>query len=69
MAETVRRNLRAEVRRWSRRFRAPSPKVKPVAPPLAITSFALVHAVTDGLQSAGVRARDIIVFDRFRLAR
>ncbi len=41
-------------------------KVNPVGRPKAISSFPLVHAVADGLKSAGVGAKDIIVFDRYR---
>jgi hypothetical protein len=41
-------------------------KVNPVGRPLAISSFALIHEVVAGLRQAGVRARDIVVFDRFR---
>jgi hypothetical protein len=41
-------------------------KVNPVARPLAISSFALVRAAVAGLRNAGVRPRDIVVFDRFR---
>lgn len=41
-------------------------KVNPVGAPLAISSYALVHAVVAGLESAGVKPRDIIVFDRYR---
>lgn len=41
-------------------------KVNPVGGPLASTNFALVHAIVGGLRSAGVRPRDIVVFDRYR---
>ena len=41
-------------------------KVNPVGRALASTNFALVQAVVTGLQSAGVRAPDIVVFDRYR---
>lgn len=41
-------------------------KVNPVGAPFAISSAALVLAVIDGLASAGVKPRDIIVFDRYR---
>jgi uncharacterized protein (DUF362 family) len=41
-------------------------KVNPVGYPHAISNFATVHAIAEGLKSAGVRPRDIIVFDRYR---
>jgi uncharacterized protein (DUF362 family) len=41
-------------------------KVNPVGAPYAITSFALLHAVIDGVRSAGITAPDVIVFDRYR---
>ncbi len=40
-------------------------KVNPAGAPLAISNHAVVHAVVDGLKSAGVRPSDIIVFDRY----
>ena len=41
-------------------------KVSSVGAPLAMSSLALVHEVVEGLESAGVRAEDVIVFDRYR---
>ncbi len=41
-------------------------KVNPVGAPRAISSHELVHEVVAGLKSAGVKPRDIIVFDRYR---
>jgi uncharacterized protein (DUF362 family) len=41
-------------------------KVNPVGAPHAISNFATVRAIIAGLQSAGVRPRDIVVFDRYR---
>lgn len=41
-------------------------KVNPVGHPLAISQHATVHAVVEGLESAGVRPGDIIIFDRYR---
>jgi uncharacterized protein (DUF362 family) len=41
-------------------------KVNPVGQPLAISNYATVHAITEGLVSAGVKTRDVIVFDRYR---
>jgi hypothetical protein len=41
-------------------------KVNPVGGQRAITSFALVRAVVSGLQNAGVRPADVVVFDRYR---
>jgi uncharacterized protein (DUF362 family) len=53
-----------------RRFFAPGDvvgiKVNPVGAPHAISNFATVRAVIAGLRSAGVRPRDIVVFDRYR---
>lgn len=40
-------------------------KVNPVGRPLAISQYITIHAVVDSLKSAGVRARDIIVFERY----
>lgn len=40
-------------------------KVNPVGRPLSISQHMTVHAVVDALKSAGVRAKDIIVFDRY----
>jgi hypothetical protein len=41
-------------------------KVNPVGAPHAISNFATVRAIIAGLRSAGVRPRDIVVFDRYR---
>jgi uncharacterized protein (DUF362 family) len=41
-------------------------KVNPVGQPHAISNYATVHAIVEGLKSAGVRANDILVFDRYR---
>jgi uncharacterized protein (DUF362 family) len=41
-------------------------KVNPVGNPLAISNYATVHALVEGLESAGVRRNDIVVFDRYR---
>lgn len=41
-------------------------KVNPVGQPHSISSHELVHEVVAGLKSAGVKPKDIIVFDRYR---
>ncbi|HVX10905.1 MAG TPA: DUF362 domain-containing protein [Pirellulales bacterium] len=41
-------------------------KVVPVGKPDSISSFEVVWALIDGLQSAGVRRHDILVFERYR---
>jgi uncharacterized protein (DUF362 family) len=41
-------------------------KVNPVGAPLAISNYATVHAIVEGLNSAGIKPADIIVFDRYR---
>jgi uncharacterized protein (DUF362 family) len=41
-------------------------KVNPVGQPHAISNYATVHAIVEGLESAGVKRRDIVVFDRYR---
>lgn len=41
-------------------------KVNPVGNPLAISSPELMLAVIDGLKAAGVKAEDIVVFERYR---
>lgn len=41
-------------------------KVNPVGNPLAISNHATVHALVEGLESAGVRRRDIVVFERYK---
>ncbi len=57
------------VEAWRRLF-APGDvvgiKVNPVGAPHAISNFATVRALVAGLKSAGVRPRDIVVFDRYR---
>jgi len=41
-------------------------KVNPVGYPHAISNYELVREVASGLQSAGVRPEDIVIFDRYR---
>ncbi len=41
-------------------------KVNPVGNPLAISNYATVHALVEGLESAGVKRKDIIVFERYK---
>ena len=41
-------------------------KINPVGYPLAESSAELIRAVVGGLESAGVRPRDVVVFDRYR---
>jgi len=41
-------------------------KVNPVGQPYAISNYATVHAIVAGLESAGVKRSDIVVFDRYR---
>src|SRR5262245_34213392 len=41
-------------------------KMNPVGNPLANSSSELMLAVIDGLKSAGVKAKDMIVFERYR---
>jgi uncharacterized protein (DUF362 family) len=41
-------------------------KVNPVGQPHAISNYATVHALVEGLKTAGVRPADVIVFDRYR---
>jgi len=41
-------------------------KVNPVGQPHAISNFATVHAIVEGLKSARVPAKDIIIFDRYK---
>jgi len=41
-------------------------KVNPVGQPLAISNYATVHAIVEGLDAAGLRRKDILVFDRYR---
>ncbi len=57
------------VEAW-RRFFSPGDvvgiKVNPVGAPHSISNFATVRAIIAGLRAAGVKAGDIIVFDRYR---
>jgi uncharacterized protein (DUF362 family) len=57
------------VEAWRRLF-APGDvvgiKVNPVGAPHSISNYATVRAIIAGLRSAGVRPRDIVVFDRYR---
>jgi uncharacterized protein (DUF362 family) len=41
-------------------------KVNPVGQPHSISNYATVHAIVEGLESAGIKRKDIIVFDRYR---
>jgi hypothetical protein len=41
-------------------------KVVPVGQPLSISSFELVNEIIASLQTAGIRARDILVFERYK---
>jgi uncharacterized protein (DUF362 family) len=41
-------------------------KVNPVGQPHAISNYATVHAIVAGLKSAGIKAADVIVFDRYK---
>jgi uncharacterized protein (DUF362 family) len=41
-------------------------KVNPVGQPHAISNHATVHAIVAGLESAGLKRRDIVVFDRYK---
>jgi uncharacterized protein (DUF362 family) len=41
-------------------------KVNPVGNPHAISNHATVHAIVEGLKSAGVPAKDVIVYDRYK---
>jgi uncharacterized protein (DUF362 family) len=41
-------------------------KVNPVGQPHAISNYATVHAIVAGLDTAGVKRADILVFDRYR---
>jgi uncharacterized protein (DUF362 family) len=41
-------------------------KVNPVGSPNAISNYATVHAIVEGLGSAGIKPRDVIIFDRYR---
>jgi len=41
-------------------------KVNPVGWPHAISNYATVHALVEGLEAAGVRRGDVVVFDRYK---
>lgn len=41
-------------------------KVNPVGWPNAISNYATVHAIVEGLDAAGVRRGDVVVFDRYK---
>jgi uncharacterized protein (DUF362 family) len=41
-------------------------KVNPVGQPLAISNYTTVHAIVEGLDSAGLKRKDVLVFDRYR---
>ena len=41
-------------------------KVNPVGAPHSISNHATVHAIVEGLERAGVRRSDILIFDRYR---
>ncbi len=41
-------------------------KVNPVGAPHVISCAEVIHQVVDGLRTAGVRPKDIVVFDRYR---
>jgi uncharacterized protein (DUF362 family) len=41
-------------------------KVNPVGQPHAISNYATVHAIVEGLDSAGIKRKDILIFDRYR---
>jgi uncharacterized protein (DUF362 family) len=41
-------------------------KVNPIGAPHAISQHATVHAIVEGLKSAGVRPADILIFERYR---
>src|SRR5262249_56633464 len=41
-------------------------KVNPVGNPLAISNYATVLSIVEGLKSAGVPAKNIVVYDRYR---
>jgi uncharacterized protein (DUF362 family) len=41
-------------------------KVNPVGQPHCISAPPVLHQIIDGLQAAGVRAQDIVVYDRYR---
>jgi hypothetical protein len=41
-------------------------KVNPVGNPFAISNYATVHAIVEGLESAGLKRQEIVVFDRYK---
>jgi uncharacterized protein (DUF362 family) len=41
-------------------------KVNPVGNPHAISNYATVHAIVAGLDAAGIRRKDVLIFDRYR---
>jgi uncharacterized protein (DUF362 family) len=41
-------------------------KVNPVGQPYLISAPEVLHAIIDGLKSAGIQARDMVVYDRYR---
>ncbi|WP_337175075.1 DUF362 domain-containing protein [Paludisphaera sp.] len=41
-------------------------KVNPVGQPHAISNHATVHAIVEGLESAGIPRKDVVVFDRYK---
>ncbi|MGE3780420.1 MAG: DUF362 domain-containing protein, partial [Pirellulaceae bacterium] len=58
-----------DVQAWRRFFQVGDRvgiKVVPVGQPLSISSFEVVQEIIAGLQSAGVRLRDILVFERYK---
>jgi hypothetical protein len=78
-AESVRRMMRLGMKEltgaddWAdawRRFFEPGDvvgiKVNPVGRPYVISDATVVHEIVAGLQSAGVKRQDIVVYDRYR---
>jgi uncharacterized protein (DUF362 family) len=41
-------------------------KVNPVGAPHVMSSAEVIHEIVDGLRSAGVKSKDIVVYDRYR---
>jgi hypothetical protein len=41
-------------------------KVNPVGNPFAISNYATVLAIVEGLESAGLKRKDIVIFDRYK---
>ena len=41
-------------------------KVNPVGAPHVISSAEVIHQIVDGLKAAGLKAKDIVVYDRYR---